>query len=376
MQGYSVQVLRRASAIAGAARDIAKLRERSGLDRNPLLNLDFFLGRVSLFPGNQPVIVLVWSSERLEGAVYFFEKTFCKIPTGYLRGFDHLSGESSVVADEADRQRILECAVRGLNSEKNVFAAWATVSLRGGTPTARRLTDEDTENLKSNKMGRQYRLKLGDTFGATLSRFGARTRRNLRYYRKRAETELKTTFEPRLSLAQSDEALDELGNRSFRPFATSLSEWRKMDRLLRSQPGYFAVGLRAKGEWISYLSGIRLGEFTHVLLQVNHIGYARYSLSTVLRSHLLECESELGQKEINFVNGVCALFQHCCEPDTCVTFVARRGLAARVLFDWIAPRHSAPDHALNIKRWASASEKPAFVRAAARRPHQAIPQQP
>jgi hypothetical protein len=374
--GYAVQVLRGVGAIAGAVRDIAELRERSGLDHNPLLNLEFFLGRVSLFPGNQPVIVLVRASERLEGAVYFFEKTLWKIPTGYLRGFDHLSGESSVIADEPDRQRVLECAVRGLNSEKNVFAAWATVSLRGDTHTACRLSDEDTGNVKANKMGRKYRLKLGDTFDATLSRFGPRTRRNLRYYRKRAEAELKTTFESRLSLTQSEQALDELGNRSFRPFATSLSEWRKMDRLLRSQPGYFAVGLRANEEWISYLSGIRLGEFTHVLLQVNHNGYARYSLSTVLRSHLLECESELGQKEINFVNGVCALFQHCCEPDICVTFVARRGLAARVLFDWIAPRHSAPDHALNIQRWASASEKPALVRAPAPRPHQAIPQQP
>ena len=68
-----------------------------------------------------------------------------------------------------------------------------------------------------------------------------------------------------------------------------------MAGLLQSQPGYFAMGLRADGEWISYLVGMRTAGLTWVLMQMNHNRHARYSLSTVLRSYFFEYEIELGQ---------------------------------------------------------------------------------
>jgi hypothetical protein len=129
-----------------------------------------------------------------------------------------------------------------------------------------------------------------------------------------------------------------------------------MDGLLRTQPGYFAMGLRASGEWISYLVGMRKRKLTYVFIQMNHNGFARYSLSTVLRSYFFEHEIGRGQEEINFVNGTCSLFQRCCETDTCVTVSAHRGLTAFVIFRWIAPWHSAPDHALNMQRWITKPE--------------------
>jgi hypothetical protein len=192
---------------------------------------------------------------------------------------------------------------------------------------------------------------LSDTFAATLARFGPHTGRNLRYYRRSAEKELEASFNPEVTFAQSDQALRELSERSFQPFEKSLAEWRKMDGLLRTQPGYFAMGLLAKGKCVSYLVGMRAGTFTYVFLQMNHNEYARHSLSTVLRSYLFEHEIARGQQEIKFVNGTCAAFQRCWESDRCVTVTACRGLAAFVLFNWIAPWHSAPDHALNMKRW-------------------------
>jgi GNAT acetyltransferase-like protein len=376
MANYSVQVVLGADAIVAIAPEIAALCDRTGLGDNPLLRVDFFIRRVRLFPGNRPVVLLVRSSERLEGAVYLYEKTLCAVPTGYMRGFDHLSGESSVIADQNARALVLERAIRGLFDQKKVVAAWATVCLGSTTPLKGRLEDVKGVSAEYNSIRRNYRLKLNDTFAVTLSRIGSRTRRNLRYYRKRAETQIEATFEPQLTIAQSDAALSALSKRSFQPFAKSLSEWHKMDVMLRTQPGYFAVGLRANGEWISYLAGIRRGRLTYVILQINHNGFARYSLSTVLRSYLLEDEGRLGQEEINFVNGVCALFQHCCEPDVCVTFVARRGLMAHVIVDWLAPRHSAPDHALNIRRWASSSETPPPVQAARGRQRQVMSQGP
>jgi hypothetical protein len=126
-----------------------------------------------------------------------------------------------------------------------------------------------------------------------------------------------------------------------------------MDGLLRTRPGYFAMGLRANGQWISYLVGLRTGKLTYVLMQINHNGFGRYSLSTAMRSYFFEHEIVRGQSEIKFVNGTCALLQRCCEHDTCITVSARRGLTALVIFNWIAPWYSAPDHALNMRRWTS-----------------------
>jgi Acetyltransferase (GNAT) domain len=353
---YSVQVLRGHQAIMAVGPEVKELLERSDQGDNPLLHLDFFLGRVKLFPGNQPVVLLVRSANRLEGAVYLYEKTFCGIATGYLRAFDHLTGESSVIARQEVRVAILQAAIHQLLLKSGARVAWATARLGAAQPIATSQQDVERLHLETGSISREYRLKLRDTFADTLSQFGPHTRRNLRYYRRRAEKELKASFHPQLTIAESDEALQQLSKCSFQPFPISLAEWRKMDGLLRTQPGYFAMGLRANGEWISYLSGMCKRRFTYVFIQMNHNGFARYSLSTVMRSHFFENEIARGQEEINFVNGTCALFQRCCETDTCVTVSARRGLIAFAIFHWIAPRHSAADHALNMQRWSKHME--------------------
>jgi hypothetical protein len=351
-QDYSVQVLRGARAIQAAGPEIAELLRRTGQDENPLLCLDFFLGRVRLFPGNGPVVLLARAAGRLQGAVYLYEKLFMGMPTGYLRGFDHLTGESTVIADERSRVFLLQIAMQQLLLETSARVAWATVRQGQGESDAVPIKQQGLIlRAEVSSLRREHRLKLSETFAATLARFGPHTRRNLRYYRRRAEKELEVSFNPELTFGESGQAWRELSERSFQPFEKSLAEWRKMDGLLRTRPGYFAIGLRAREEWLSYLVGMRAGTSTYVLLQMNHNGYARYSLSTVLRSYFFEHEIALGQKEIKFVNGTCATFQRCCESDRCVTVTARRGLAAFVLFKWIAPWHSAPDHALNMKRW-------------------------
>lgn len=351
VEGYSVDVLRGERRIRSYEPEIQELRQRVGLLQNPLLSLDFFLGRVKLFPGNRPVILLVRSSARLEAAVYLYEKKWLGVPTGYFRSFDHLTGESCVIAPEHSRLALLQTALFRLFERMGVRVAWATVGMNASEPIVDLQQRRNRIRLEINSHCREHRLLLGETFDATLGRFGQHTRRNLRYYRRRAEQDLNAVFYSELSSAQSKQALEQLSQSAFQPFPISLSEWRKMDGLLRTQPGFFAIGLRSGEQWLSYLVGMRSGDHTYVLMQINHNGFRRYSLSTVLRSYFFEHEISRGQAEIKFVNGTCALFQRVCEPDTCVTVSARRGLTAFVIFRFIAPWHSAPDHALNIERW-------------------------
>jgi hypothetical protein len=350
---YSVKVLRGARAIEGIGPEVEELRQSTGQRDNPLLCLDFFLGRVQLFPRNQPVLLLVRSQGRLEGVVYLLEKTVCGVPTGYLRGFDHLTGESSVIAQEQVRASLLQIAVQQLFVQTRARVAWATVC-QGAAKSFTALEQvRPYLRVEASSLSREHRLKLGETFDATLSRFGAHTRRNLRYYRRRVAKDLNASFYSELSHEESQESLEHLKHGCFQPFPDSVADWWKMDVLLRTRPGYFAMGLRANGQWISYLVGIRTGKLTYVLMQINHNGFSRYSLSTAMRSYFFEHEILRGQGEIKFVNGTCALFQRCCEHDTCVTVSARRGLTALVIFNWIAPWYSAPDHALNMRRWTS-----------------------
>src|SRR5580698_6781002 len=106
--------MRGARAMEGVGPEVEELRQRTGQSDNPLLCLDFFLGRVRLFPRDRPVLLLVRSQGRLEGVVYLYEKMIFGIRTGYLRGFDHLTGESSVIAQEQLRASLLQVAVHQL----------------------------------------------------------------------------------------------------------------------------------------------------------------------------------------------------------------------------------------------------------------------
>jgi hypothetical protein len=350
---YSVQVVRGEHAIQGVAAELEALQHRSAQGKNPLLRLGFFLGRVRLFPRNRPVVLMVRSNSNLEGAVLLYEKTFCGIPTGYLRGFDHLTGESCVIAPKEKRVSLLQKGMQQLFASSRTRVAWATVSLGPSASFTPSATVNPRLRMEANTHAREHTLKLSDTFDKTLSGFGSHTRRNLRYYRRRVEKELGAVYQPELSEAQSSVALGQLEQFCFQPSRVCLEEWKNMAALLRTQPGYFAAGLEANGSWLSYLAGIRSGDFTYVLLQINDHRLLRYSLSTAMRSCFFEQEILRGQKEIKFVNGTCAQFQRCCEVDTCVTVSSRRGLTASALAHWVAPWYSAPDHALNIRRWAS-----------------------
>jgi hypothetical protein len=351
VEKYTIHVLRGERRIREYEAEIQELRQRVGLLENPLLSLDFFLGRVKLFPGNQPVVLLVRSPERLEAAIYLYEMKWLGMPTGYFRSFDHLTGESCVVAPEHSRLTLLQVAFYRLFERRDVRVAWATVSLNAAEPVSDSQQRRNLTRFEVSSHCREHRLLLADSFNATLGRFGQHTRRNLRYYRRRAEKDLNAVFHAELSSAQGSQALEQLSQFAFQPFPISLTEWRRMDGLLRTQPGFFAIGLRSGERWLSYLAGVRSGDQTYVLMQINHNGFGRYSLSTVLRSYFFEHEISREQTQIKFVNGTCALFQRVCQPDTCVTVSARRGLMAFVISKFIAPWHSAPDHALNIERW-------------------------
>ena len=151
-------------------------------------------------------------------------------------------------------------------------------------------------------------IVLHKTMDATLAGIGKNTRRNLKRYRRKAETELTYSFEndvnTRLTMAQ----LREMNTASTHPVTQSVLK-RRFETL--KLPGFFCVGLRqADGQWLSLLGGRKNHSVTEIDWQMNREALARYSIGTVIRSYLIEDEIALGTGKLLFEGGTPHTMRH------------------------------------------------------------------
>jgi hypothetical protein len=152
-------------------------------------------------------------------------------------------------------------------------------------------------------------IALHNSFDATLARMGKHTRRNMRYYRRKAEAELGCSFIPdgrrMLRMAQ----LLELNYASTHPVPYCLLERRYLTT--KSMDGFFCVGLRrGDGLWLSLLGGRRHHAVTEVDWQMNRDGLAKHSVGTVIRSYLIEHEIAIGMQKLFFEGGTPHSMRH------------------------------------------------------------------
>jgi len=145
-------------------------------------------------------------------------------------------------------------------------------------------------------------LALQKTLDATLATMGKHTRRNLRYYRRKAEADLEYSFVNDVKSTLTMAQLMELNHASTHPVTQSILERRF--KTLRSSDGFFGVGLKQPGgQWISLLGGRRHHGITEIDWQMNRDGLAKYSVGTVIRSYLIEYEVAIGTDRLFFEGG-------------------------------------------------------------------------
>ena len=138
-------------------------------------------------------------------------------------------------------------------------------------------------------------LKLEKTYDATLARIGARTRSNLRYYRRRSELELGCHF-----VAEARVALEELvAFNGLCTFAVSEEEVRRRFGVVG--PGFFLCGIKdGEGDWLALLGGRKQNGFVEIDWQMNRADLPHLSLSTVMRAYLMEYEIGRGSRRLYF----------------------------------------------------------------------------
>ncbi len=142
-------------------------------------------------------------------------------------------------------------------------------------------------------------LRIHPTFDATLAEIHKKTRANLRYYRRRSETDLGCRFVSDAHLTLADfVALNQQC-----AFAVSAEYARSRYELLQRTPGHFLRGVVDKeGRWLSVVGGRKYGRAAEIDWQMNRADLPGYSLSTVMRSYVLEHEGLLGSTAL-FIEG-------------------------------------------------------------------------
>ncbi len=278
--------------------------------------LPYFL-TVPYFGSKIPTLLLFSSDDTLspthiQGAVLFFEYRRFGIPTRVFVT-DDPAGERSVIAppDLRPTFAVQACDLLISRGAHLVFLSVAEVGLatdtafhapRPGSPAHPPVSLWTTSERVLTRS-----LPLEPTFEATLSRLGAHTRRNLRYYRRRARSELGAVFVPTVQISEPD--FRALNQQSAYPVPDHVVHWRF--RSVYETPGALFAGVHAAdGRWLSLIGGRRYADTTAIDWQINQNGLEPFSLSTVMRSYLLEHEIARGARQLVFEGGTPHSMRH------------------------------------------------------------------
>ncbi len=325
--GTRVEALVGQRRIQAAQSEINALRENSGCMDDGMTSLHRFLSWAAMW-GELPVALLMRRADGLHGVALLSLRRKYGIPVGLARA-GNLGGQGGVIAAAADRTAVMEAASRVLLRKPFAHTVvlstlWANQTVPGPVLPV--------PGVRGQWHFREVRLRLDLSGGleATMERLGYKMRRNLRYYRRKAESGLGCRFLPALTPEQRQQAVDALQGKGTYPVASERA--RRLEAALLATPGHFAMGLQdSEGAWLSYLAGWRGAGGTYVDWQLNRDQLESASISTVLRSYLLEHEIARQSPAIIFVGGTSPFWSRVCQPQICGDLLAtRQGLAGRL----------------------------------------------
>jgi hypothetical protein len=271
--------------------------------------IDYYISR-PFQRKKMPCLVLLRGSKAPErgeilGAVLLYEFEVAGRSTGVF-ATDDKSGTRTVLGPLASYSRIVIAAMHALveSGAHVILVTYQEMSCDGeniaelmgaGTQRHRMIWASQRREIRD-------RLLLQPTFDATLATFGKHTRRNLRYYRRKAEEEFGCEFIPDATDEVLEEPFYEL-LRNANPWIDYKTSWERLRWHLQAR-FRFISGLRtADGVWLSCIAGRRVHGETMIDWQINRDGYARASLSTVMRSYFLEHEIASGSRRLVFEEG-------------------------------------------------------------------------
>jgi hypothetical protein len=350
----SVAVLRGPRAVAGMRSVLVELCRSTG-QAGAMDALELFLNSPSA-RAKIPYLLLVGRRQManpestiandLDGAVLIYEYRIAGRGTGVF-ATDDVTGERTLIAPAELRTEVAEIACRKL---LNIGAKAALISFNGRHEPPRRPLAEEAGT--SARMAIRTRvapgyLALAATFQSTLATLGDNTRRNFRRYRRRVESDLGAVFVPSVEMGR--EQFLEINRTSTNPLCEAVAEWHYDTMAQVGRPVF--CGLRAAdGRWLSLIGGFRSDATLHITWQLNLAGMPRYSLTTVMRSFLMEFEVDQRTTKLIFEGGTPHPMRHSLKSVSVVDMIVQRKSPSawllRKFSRWIFPEKNFLGHTL------------------------------
>lgn len=332
-----VHALIGARSVYAAQPQIDALRQRTGQVDDILTSMQRFVPWTSM-AHEIPGALLMHRSGELYGVALLSFRQQYGVPVGLVKA-GNLGGQGGVIAAASGRIAVMETASRVLLNNALAHTVvlstlWTDLAVPG--------PNVPVPGVQGEWHFREVRLRLDLSGGleATMGRWSQRMRRNLRYYRRRAEAEFGCRFLPDMTAEQRWNAVAALFDKGRYPTEAKRA-WR-LEGALQETPGQFAMGLQAaSGDWLSYIAGWRGADGSYIEWQLNSDHHEHVSVSTVMRSYLLEHEVGRQSPAIIFVGETAAFWSRVCEPSVCGDLLATRkgivGSLARRLICRISP---------------------------------------
>jgi hypothetical protein len=293
------------------------------------------------------------TADELLGAVLLYRYMVLGCGIGIFSTNDR-SGRGTLVAPAALRSTMAKMATRSL-MDRGVLAV--LISFRDGdaanrktSPNKSQLCGGSAENDETARWAWRERdtpdcLPLEETFDGTLAKIGTRTRRNMRYYRKRAEAELGCVFLPMVEIDKR-EFLD-LNRHCMYAVPAKVASWRYHSLKYLEQPLFMGIKDR-RGRWLSLLGGRRHHGCTEILWQMNRSGLSAYSLSLVMRSYFMEHEIAHGMTKLYMEGGTAHPMRFSFANDKVTDLVVVRRSRLGLLVPMLAHLLIKPDNELAL----------------------------
>jgi hypothetical protein len=298
------------------------------------------------------------TADDLLGAVLLYRYVLLGCGIGMFSTNDR-SGRGTLVAPAALRSTLAEMATRNL-MDRGVLAV--LISFRDGdTANPKEGSDKgqpargstaggSTANDKTARWVWRERetpdyLPLEETFDGTLAKIGTRTRRNMRYYRKRAEAELGCVFAPMVQIDKR-EFLD-FNRECMYAVPAKVAFWRYQSLKNLETPLFMGIKDRS-GRWLSLLGGRRHHGGTEILWQMNRSGLSPYSLSIVMRSYFMEHEIAHGMTKLYMEGGTAHPMRFSFVNDKVTDLVVVRRSRLGVVVPTLANLFIKPDNELAL----------------------------
>lgn len=290
-----------------------------------------------------PHLILPGNPAMGEFAVVLREYRLGRVPSRVLFPIDQ-TGELTVLASKEDRVHI---ALRVLDYlvDRNVFLA--LLSLKDVDFPIEVPSERTRSQFAIQRRQIRRSMPLLATLEATLATLGSRTRRNLRYYTRRAESQLGAVFHSGSQICEQDFLA--LNRNGTHPFAQGVAH--RLYELSQEPNRFLAVLTINDGHSVSAIGGRQFEDQAIVDWQINDKHLKSYSLSTVARCLYLRYEIQRGTKLLSFEGGTPHSMQNSFSEETIVDVMAvRRPFPPRLVRRLVAaavPRSNFISYILN-----------------------------